>query len=44
MVSVNLKLIIHLFLDFKEEDDVKRPQMISEWVGNYKNGRWGIGE
>ena len=44
MVSVNLKLIINLFLDFKEEDDMKRPQMISKWVGNYKNGRWGIGE
>lgn len=44
MTSVDLKLLIHTFLDYKEEDDYKRPLKIQEWIGNYKNGKWRIGE
>lgn len=44
MSEFNLKELIHVWFDYKEEDDINRPAWIKRKMSNYKQGIWRIGE
>ena len=44
MSEFNLKELIHMWCDYKEDDDANRLPWIKRKMSDYKQGEWRIGE